>query len=76
VKCGEVMSRNPIWCAPGDDVSRAAELMAQHHISRICVCEKDILKGVISLSDIVLAERDRGAETLRKVSEREAPAIH
>jgi signal transduction histidine kinase len=30
----------------------------------------------ISLSDIVQAERERGAETLRKVNEREAPAVH
>jgi CBS domain-containing protein len=76
VKVGEVMSKNPISCKPGDGVSRAAELMAQHHVSRMCVCEGPILKGIISLSDIVQAESERGAETLRKVSEREAPAIH
>ena len=50
--------------------------MARNLISRMCICEGDILKGVISLSDIVQAERERGAETLRKVSEREAPAAH
>jgi hypothetical protein len=42
----------------------------------MCVCDGDVLLGVISLSDVVQAERDRGAETLRKVSEREAPAVH
>lgn len=76
VRCSEVMSKNPVSCRPEDDISRAAELMAQHQISRMCVCEGDILKGVISLSDIVQAERERGADTLRKVSEREAPAVH
>ena len=76
VKCGEVMSKPPISCKPNDDIARAEELMSEHHISRMCVCEGDILKGVISLSDIVQAERNRGAETLRKVSEREAPAVH
>jgi CBS domain-containing protein len=76
VHCGEVMSGTPISCAPDDDLSLATNLMAQHHISRICVCEGDILKGVISLSDIVQAERSRGADTLRRVSEREAPAVH
>ena len=30
----------------------------------------------LRLSDIVQAERDRGAETLRRVSEPEAPAVH
>ena len=76
VRCGEVMSTDPISCKPTDDLSRAEELMALHQISRICVCEGDILRGVISLSDVVQAEREGGAETLRKVSEREAPAVH
>ena len=76
VKCGEIMSKPAISCKPGDDISRAEELMSKHHISRMCVSDGDILKGVISLSDIVQAERTRGAETLRKVSEREAPAAH
>jgi predicted transcriptional regulator len=76
VRCGEVMSKNPISCKPTDDISRAADLMARNHISRMCICEGDILEGVISLSDIAQAERERGAETLRTVSEREAPAVH
>jgi CBS domain-containing protein len=76
VRCGEIMSRNPISCRPTDDISQAADLMARHHISRMCISEGNILKGVISLSDIAQAERERGAETLRKVSEREAPAVH
>lgn len=76
VRCGEVMSKNPISCQPGDDLSRATDRMARHHISRMCVCEGDILKGVISLSDIVRAERQGGAETLRRVSEREVRAMH
>jgi CBS domain-containing protein len=76
VRCGEIMSKKPIACQPNDELSRAEDLMASHHISRICVCEGDILKGVISLSDLVQAERQQGAETLKKVSEREAPALH
>jgi CBS domain-containing protein len=77
VHCGEVMSKPAITCKPGDDISRAEDLMARNHVSRICVTEGDLLKGVISLSDIVQAERDAGAETLRRVSEREAaPALH
>ncbi len=76
VKVGEVMSKDPVSCKPTDDVAEAADLMAQHHISRVCVCEGDMLQGVISLSDIAQASRERGAETLRKVSEREAPAVH
>ena len=76
VKCGEVLSKPPITCKPTDDVTRAAELMARHHVSRICVSEGGFLKGVISLSDLAQESRQRGAETLRKVSEREAHAPH
>jgi CBS domain-containing protein len=74
VQCGEVMTTPPIACKPNDELDLAMNLMAQHHISRICVCEGDLLRGVISLSDLVQAERQRGAETLRRVSEREASA--
>jgi CBS domain-containing protein len=76
VLCGEVMSKNPISCKPTDDISRAEDLMSKKHISRICITEGGLLKGVISLSDIVQAERDAGAETLRRVSEREAHPVH
>lgn len=76
VKCGEVMSKPPITCAPDDDVDDAADLMARHRISRICVSQGGMLRGVISLSDIVQASRQRGAETLQQVSEREAPTAH
>ena len=76
VKCGEVMSKPPITCKPKDDVTHATDLMAKHHVSRICVSEGGLLKGVISLSDIAQASRQRGAETLRKVSERESHVPH
>jgi CBS domain-containing protein len=76
VKCGEIMSRNPIFCGPSDDIDRAAELMADNQISRMCVVEDDRLLGVISLSDIVQAQEPTGAETLRRVTLREAPALH
>jgi CBS domain-containing protein len=76
VKCGEVMSKHPVTCKPTDDIAHAADLMARHHVARIGVSEGGILKGVISLSDLAQASRQRGAETLRKVSEREAHAPH
>jgi len=44
----------------------------QSHLAHLHV-RSDILKGVISLSDIRTGRARRGAETLRKVSERERP---
>ncbi len=74
VKCGEVMSKPPIMCKPTDDVAKAMDLMAKRHVSRICVAEGSVMRGVISLSDIVQASRQRGAETLRRVTARESRA--
>jgi CBS domain-containing protein len=73
---GELMTREVVYCRPQDDIQRAEQLMAQKHKARILCCDGGgKLVGVISLSD--LAQRDddgRVAETLRRVSEREAHA--
>jgi CBS domain-containing protein len=73
---GDVFTHESVTCRPEDDLSKAEELMARHHKSRVmCVDGEGRLVGVISLSDI--AQRERGskaAETLREVSQREARA--
>ena len=71
---GDVMTREVVACAPGDDVRRAEELMATHKKSRIMVTdEQGGLVGVISLSDIAQRDTARTAgRTVRAVSEREA----
>jgi CBS domain-containing protein len=69
----QVMSPEVIACRPEDDLRRAEELMTRNHKSRImCVTEKGVLMGVISLSDVAQAENaSRAARTMRGVSERE-----
>jgi len=70
----QVMSPNVVACRPGDDLHAAEQLMAERHVSRVmCVDDDGVLVGVLSLSDI--AQRDDAesvADTLRRVSEREA----
>ncbi len=69
----EVMSTELVTCGRWDDLRVAEELMARHHKSRIlCVDEKGVLAGIISLSDI--AEKEEGAQAvrlMRAVSHRE-----
>lgn len=74
VAVNEVMTAEVVSCSPRDDLERAEELMASEKKSRIMVVSDDgMLVGVISLSDIALAEEGgRAAETLREVSERES----
>jgi CBS domain-containing protein len=61
---------------PEDDVSRARDLMQQHQVQRILVCDaKKKPVGVISLQD--LAEHDRSGlgETVRQVKQ-EGASVH
>jgi len=73
---GELMSHETVTVRDTDLVSRAEELMAEHHKSRIMVVDDHgRLVGVISLSDLALLETDaRFASTARRISEREAHA--
>ena len=71
----DFMSRNVVSCRPEDELAIVEQFMAYYQVSRLVITdERDMLMGVISLSDI--AEREpakRAARTLRAVSAREAP---
>ena len=71
---GDVMTREVVACAPGDDMRRAEELMGKQHKSRMIVADEDWrLLGVISLSDIAQVEdASRASQTMKQVTEREA----
>jgi CBS domain-containing protein len=72
-KVGDVMTREAVSCRADEDIDRARALMAEHHKSRIlCVEDKGVLVGVISLSDIAQHEDDAAGATLREISSREA----
>ena len=70
----DVMTREVVACAPGDDVRRAEELMGKQHKSRMIVADEDWrLLGVISLSDIAQVEdASRASQTMKQITEREA----
>lgn len=48
----DVMSPDPITCAPDDDISRALETMARSQVRRLPVVEGRRLIGIIALADI------------------------
>jgi len=76
---GEVegMARVDFFVRPDDDVSRARELMQQHKVQRILVCDDQKKPvGVISLQDLAKSEDEREVgETVQKVKE-EGAAVH
>jgi CBS domain-containing protein len=68
------MSRNPVVCAPKEDLSAIEKLMVDNHKSRIvCVDDAGRPVGIISLSDIAqLEDSERTGTMLRAITEREA----
>lgn len=66
------MTKGVVDCRPSDSIEDARELMEQHQVSRIvCTSSQGRIEGIISLSDIVDLDEESGAQTLRRVSERE-----
>ncbi|MBI3912363.1 MAG: CBS domain-containing protein [Armatimonadetes bacterium] len=80
--CGDVMTPNPIRIKPDADVLEAAELIGQHHVRRLPVCEGNRLVGLISAADLAdytqyllrgILEEERKAEKALE-PERPVPA--
>ena len=66
------MTKGVVDCRPSDSIEDARDLMEQHQVSRIiCTNGQGRIEGIISLSDIVELDEQSGAQTLRRVSERE-----
>ena len=74
-RVGQIMSRSVISCRQDDDLLLAEQLMERYQVSRVVITDdQDVLKGVISLSDIAENEpAGRAARTLRGIATREAP---
>jgi CBS domain-containing protein len=51
----DVMKHDVVTITPGEPISRAAELLVKHDISRLPVLEGDILVGIVDRHDILAA---------------------
>jgi CBS domain-containing protein len=66
------MTKGVVDCRPSDSIEDVRDLMEEHQVSRIiCTSTQGRIEGIISLSDIVELDEESGAQTLRRVSERE-----
>ncbi|MCU1369133.1 MAG: hypothetical protein JWO77_327, partial [Ilumatobacteraceae bacterium] len=54
-KVADVMTDEPISCAEEDPLQRAAELMHEHHVSRLPVLRNGALVGLIARGDVLRA---------------------
>lgn len=72
VPIGEVLSPTEVACRPDDDVREAEQLMVENRVSRLVVTDASgRVEGVISLSDVAMADQARAADVLREVASRE-----
>jgi CBS domain-containing protein len=56
---GEVMTGEPVTCAEDDELTRAAELMHERHVSRLPVTRNGELVGIVARGDILRAVMGR-----------------
>ncbi|MCI0411771.1 CBS domain-containing protein [bacterium] len=72
LKCGEIMTSDPVCCGPDDTVKKAAELMKAEDVGPLPVVEIESgrLVGIVTDRDLVLNVLARGLEaSTTKVSE-------
>jgi CBS domain-containing protein len=72
---GHYMTRDPVAIGPDETLERAAELMSQHHVRRLPVCEDGRLVGMIALGDLGRRVGRIDVEEPACVSSRPAPTI-
>lgn len=72
IRVADIASGAVVSCRPDEDLTRAEELMVREKKSRIVVTDaKGGVEGVISLSDVAMADTARAAGILREVAARE-----
>lgn len=77
MKCNEVMTKNPVYCLPTDNLVKVAQLMKNSDIGAIPIIENEetkILVGILSDRDLVLKilaeERDPQSTKVEDVMSR------
>jgi len=75
-KLSDFGANEVVCCSPEDDVGRARDLMQQHKVQRILVCDAQKKPvGVISLQDLARSESEGEiGQTVREVKEEGARA--
>jgi CBS domain-containing protein len=62
---GEVMTADPLTIEPKDNVETCMALMRRHAFRHLLVCEAGVLKGVVSLRDVLLHDLDEKDDEVR-----------
>jgi CBS domain-containing protein len=61
----EVMTTDPLTVAPNESIETCMMLMRRHGFRHLPICEDKILKGIVSLRDIMLHDLDEKDHEVR-----------
>jgi crotonyl-CoA carboxylase/reductase len=61
---GDVMSKGVVTCSPDDSLSAVARRMVDERIHAVVVVKDDVVIGVVSQTDVVLARQGRSPDQL------------
>ena len=82
-KCNDIMTKQLIYCVPGDTVSRAAQLMESEDIGPVLIVENgqnNKLVGIVTDRDLALKvvgeERDTRTTKVEEVMSRDIVSCH
>lgn len=67
-KVGDFMSKELNCISPDTDTAEASRLMSERQLHRLCVVDNDRLVGILSLGDLVEADRREGGKALEGIS--------
>ncbi|HVO61275.1 MAG TPA: CBS domain-containing protein [Terriglobales bacterium] len=62
---GEVMTEDPLTVVPTEDVETCMVLMRRHGFRHLPICEGKLLKGLVSLRDIMLHDLNEKDHDIR-----------
>jgi CBS domain-containing protein len=63
--CADIMTNDPVSCAPGDVVEKAANLMRQNDVGPVPVVDDDKLVGIVTDRDLTLKVLAEGRDPKR-----------
>lgn len=65
----QIMTPDPVFCSPEDDLEHAEQLILKHHTRRILILDRDRLVGLITLADIAQHQSPlKAARWMRELS--------
>jgi CBS domain-containing protein len=64
-RVGEVMTEDPLTVGPNEEVETCMVLMRRHGFRHLPICEGKLLKGLVSLRDILLHDLNEKDHDIR-----------